>query len=131
MIIRTLYKLVKMAARSPKSVHMSIFPIIHRLLIENLVVLHLLKRVRTKCGYVLSPIKVYSYKHLKKSIELQHLVKRKGFVDSCERWRAREVPEGFICDIFSMSCRFKGHTLELLYAHGYTQGECEAMRYMH
>ena len=58
----------------------------------------LLKQIRTKSGYVLSPIRVFPYKSLKKSIE--NLVKRKGFTKSCEMWRHRKVPEGVACNIY-------------------------------
>ena len=58
----------------------------------------LLKQVRTKRGSVLTPIKVYPYKPLKKSIE--QLVKRENFVEKCEQWRSRKVPDGFVCDIY-------------------------------
>ena len=58
----------------------------------------LLKQTRTKSGYVLSPIRVFPYKSIKKSIE--NLVKRKGFTKSCEMWRYRKVPEGVVCDIY-------------------------------
>lgn len=58
----------------------------------------LLKKIRTKAGYVLRPIKVYPYKSVKDSI--QHLVKRQGFLADCEKWRNRVVPDGFVCDIY-------------------------------
>jgi len=61
----------------------------------------LMKRVRTKSSYVLRAIKVYPYKSLKKSI--QQLVKRKGFVDSCEKWRSHIDPGGFVSDIYDGS----------------------------
>ena len=28
------------------------------------------------------------------------LIKKKGFIDKCERWRTREVPDGYLCDIY-------------------------------
>ena len=58
----------------------------------------LLNKVRTKKGYVLSPVKVYPFKPLKNSI--QQLINRKGFLDSCEMWRKRSVPDQYICDIY-------------------------------
>ena len=53
----------------------------------------------------MSPIKVYPYKCLKKSIE--KLVKREGFLENCEKWRKRIVPEGFLCDIYDGALRKK------------------------
>ena len=58
----------------------------------------LVKKVRAKQGYILSPIKVYPYKPLKTPIE--QFAKRKGFLLSCEKWRTRSVPDGFLCDIY-------------------------------
>lgn len=58
----------------------------------------LLKKVRTKSGYTLRANKVYSYKSLKNSI--QQLAKRKGFLANCEKWRDRQVPDGYVCDIY-------------------------------
>ena len=58
----------------------------------------LLKTVRRKRSYDLEPFKVYCYKSLRQSIE--QLVKRKGFIDKCEKWRSREVPDGYLCDIY-------------------------------
>ena len=50
----------------------------------------LLKKVRVKHGYVLSTIKAYPYKPLRRTVEL--LAKRKGFLQCCEHWRDRAVP---------------------------------------
>ena len=58
----------------------------------------LLKKVRCKSGYKLSPIKFYPYKCLRKSIE--QFVKREGFLENCEKWRKWIVSEGFLCDIY-------------------------------
>lgn len=58
----------------------------------------LLKTIRRKGRYDLEPFKVYCYKSLRQSIE--QLIKRKGFIDKCERWRSREVPDGYLCDIY-------------------------------
>lgn len=58
----------------------------------------LLKKVQAKQGYVLVPIKVYPYEPLKKSIE--QLVKRKGLLSKCEKWRTCSVSEGFLCDVY-------------------------------
>ena len=58
----------------------------------------LLKKIKSKNGYKLVPIKVYPYKPLRISIE--QLVSKKGFVENCERWRNRVVPAGFLSDIY-------------------------------
>lgn len=58
----------------------------------------LLKKVRKKGGYDLEPFMIYCYKSLRYSIE--RLVQRKGFIDSCEKWRNRQVPDDYSCDIF-------------------------------
>ena len=58
----------------------------------------LLKNVRSKKGVRLLPVKVYPYKKLKQSIE--QLVRREGFLERCEYWRKRSVPEGYLCDIY-------------------------------
>ena len=44
------------------------------------------------------PVKVYPYKKLKHSIE--RLVRKEGFLEKCEQWRKRAVPEGYLCDIY-------------------------------
>ena len=58
----------------------------------------LLKKDKIKNGHALTPIKVYPYKSLQKSIE--QLVRREGFLASCEKWRNRSVPDGHLCDIY-------------------------------
>ena len=58
----------------------------------------LLKTIRRKERFDLEPFKVYCYKSLQQSIE--QLIKRKGFTEKCENWRSREVPDGFLCDIY-------------------------------
>ena len=58
----------------------------------------LLKTIRRKGRYDVEPFKVYCYKSLRKSIE--QLIKRKGFIEKCESWRNREVPDSFLCDIY-------------------------------
>lgn len=58
----------------------------------------LLKKVKIKSGYKLSPIKAYPYKPLRKSLE--QLLKRKDFLQNCEKWRTRTVPDGLMCDIY-------------------------------
>lgn len=59
----------------------------------------LLKKVRSKCGYSLQPIKVYPYHSLKSSIS--QLIKKPGFLESCEKWRGRvqNVPDSYYGDI--------------------------------
>ena len=57
----------------------------------------LLKTIRRKGSSILEPFRVYCYKSLWQSIE--QLVKRKGFIDKYEKWRSREVPDGYLCDI--------------------------------
>ena len=61
----------------------------------------LLKKVKTKHGYVLKPLRCYPYKPLKQSIS--QLVKREGFLQCCEKWRLREVPQDIMCDIYDGS----------------------------
>lgn len=56
----------------------------------------LLKKVRKKGGYDLEPFKVYPYK----SLRVERLAQRKGFLEKCEKWRSREVSGGYICDVF-------------------------------
>lgn len=61
----------------------------------------LLKKVRTKSGYCLKPRKVYPYMPIKKSIA--RLVKKVGFVESCERWRYRPTSESgssYLTDVY-------------------------------
>jgi uncharacterized C2H2 Zn-finger protein len=60
----------------------------------------LLKKVRTKSGYSLQPIKVYPYRSIKSSIA--HLVTRPGFLESCEKWRRRSqcVPDSYMGDVY-------------------------------
>ena len=60
----------------------------------------LLKKVRSKCGYSLQPIKVYPYHSLKSSIA--KLIKKPGFLESCEKWRGRaqKVPDTFLGDVY-------------------------------
>ena len=33
-------------------------------------------------------------------ISVEQLAKRKGFLTSCEKWRTRNIPEGFLCDVY-------------------------------
>lgn len=42
----------------------------------------------------MEPFIVYCYKSLQQSIE--QLIKRKGFVDKCEEWKSRKVPDGYL-----------------------------------
>lgn len=60
----------------------------------------LLKKVRSKRGYSLQPIKVYSYRSLKSSIA--QLINKPGFLESCEKWRRRGqcVPDSYMGDVY-------------------------------
>ena len=58
----------------------------------------LLKKVKCKRSIKLLPVKVYPYKKLKDSIE--RLVRKEGFLEICEHWRKRAVPEGCLCDVY-------------------------------
>lgn len=57
-----------------------------------------LKKVRSKTGVRLLPVKIHPYNKLKHSIEW--LVRREGFLERCEYWRKHSVPEGYLCDIY-------------------------------
>ena len=61
---------------------------------------HLLKKVRSGRTYKLSPIKSYPYLPLCQSFS--YLVKRKGFLDACEKWRSRafSIPDLYLGDIY-------------------------------
>lgn len=63
----------------------------------------LLKKVRSKHGYSLQPMKVYSYHSLKSS--MAQLVKKPGFLESCEKWRRRCqcMPESYYGDVYDGS----------------------------
>ena len=56
----------------------------------------LLKKVKTKKGCKLIPIKEYPYQSVFKSFS--YLVKKEGFIDACEEWRTRSshVPDGYL-----------------------------------
>ena len=60
----------------------------------------LLKKVRTKRGYSLQPIKAYPYRSLKSSIA--QLASKPGFLESCEKWRRRGqcVPDSYQGDVY-------------------------------
>ncbi len=78
----------------------------------------LLKKVRTKSGYCLKPRKVYAYMPLKKSIA--RLVKMKGFVESCERWRYRPTSsESYLTDVYDglVGKRFNSADLNFFLLH--------------
>ena len=49
-----------------------------------------------KCTFI--PIKTYCYKSIVESIE--ELLNRKGMLNECQKWRSREVPSGYLADIF-------------------------------
>ena len=57
----------------------------------------LLRKVKTKCGYSLLPMRSYPYKPLKQSIA--QLVKREGFLECCEKWRERKIPQDYFGDV--------------------------------
>ena len=59
----------------------------------------LLKEVSLKSGGTkLYPQKVYCYNSI---IEhLRQFLQRPGFVNKCELWRGRDIPDGFLADIF-------------------------------
>lgn len=58
----------------------------------------LLKKVRRKSGYLLQPFKVYPYQPLKSAIT--QLINTPGFLESYEKWRGRNVPNGYYGDVF-------------------------------
>ena len=60
----------------------------------------LLKRVKTRKGYKLMPIKVYPYQPLANS--LGYLVQKEGFLESCEKWRHRMalIPSTHLVDVY-------------------------------
>ena len=59
----------------------------------------LLKEVVLKNGKKrLYPLKVYCYNSIIEN--LKKLVTRPGFIINCESWRSRNVPHGFLADIF-------------------------------
>ena len=81
---------MKFGKKESKKCSHVFFPTFH---IENHVGLLYLKLGK----YDVEPFKVYCYKPLQRSIE--QLIKRKGLIDKCERWRSRKVPDGYLCDI--------------------------------
>ena len=59
----------------------------------------LLKEVSLKSGGTkLYPHKVYCYNSIIDN--LRQFLQRPGFVNKCELWRSRDVPDGFLTDIF-------------------------------
>ena len=59
----------------------------------------LLKEVSLKSGETkLYPIKVYCYNSVINS--LRHFLQRPGFALKCEMWRGRDIPKGYLADIF-------------------------------
>ena len=60
----------------------------------------LLKKTKGKHGYIFTPLRAYPYKPLK--LNISQLFKRKGFLQCCEKWRVRPVPQDFLCDIFDV-----------------------------
>ena len=61
----------------------------------------LLRKVKTKCGYSLLPMRSYPYKPLKQSIA--QLVKQEGFLECCEKWRERKIPQDYFGDVYDGS----------------------------
>lgn len=59
----------------------------------------LLKEVSLKTGETkLYPRKVYCYNSVISN--LRHFLQRPGFAQKCELWRGRDIPDGFLADIF-------------------------------
>ena len=58
----------------------------------------LLKKVKTQKGFKLIPKKVYPYQPLSNSIT--YLANKPGFLDSCEMWRSKMPPDGYLTDIY-------------------------------
>ena len=59
----------------------------------------LLKEVSLKSGGIkLYPHKVYCYNSIIDN--LRQFLQRPGFVNKCELWRSRDIPDGFLADIF-------------------------------
>ena len=59
----------------------------------------LLKEVSLKSGETkLYPFKVYSYNSVTES--LKYFLQRPGFASKCELWRSKDIPEGYLPDIF-------------------------------
>ena len=59
----------------------------------------LLKEVSLKSGETkLYPFKVYCYNSVIRN--LCHFLQRPGFVSKCEMWRNREIPTGYLADVF-------------------------------
>lgn len=58
----------------------------------------LLKKVKTIRGFKFIPIKVYPYQPLSNS--LNNLARKGDFLDSCEKWRSRIIPETHLADIY-------------------------------
>ena len=59
----------------------------------------LLKEVLLKTGETkLYPFKVYCYNSIIEN--LKHFLQRPGFEAKCEMWRSRDVPEGYLADVF-------------------------------
>ena len=58
----------------------------------------LMKRVKVGNTYKLAPKKVFQYCSIEHSLQL--LIERKGFIDKCNLWRNRSIPENMLADIF-------------------------------
>ena len=59
----------------------------------------LVKEIKCKDGSVrLYPLKTYCFKSTKEILEC--MMKRKGFLDLCELWRKRTMPDGYLADVY-------------------------------
>ncbi|XP_028416158.1 uncharacterized protein LOC114539750 [Dendronephthya gigantea] len=59
----------------------------------------LLREVVLKNGKChLYPFKIFCYKSISET--LKNMISRNGFLQKCELWRSREVPNGFLADVF-------------------------------
>ena len=57
----------------------------------------LLKKVKTRKGFKLVPIKIYPYQPLSNS--LTYLANKPGFLESCDMWQTRNSSEHYLLDI--------------------------------
>lgn len=59
------------------------------------------EKAENKKGTVLTPIKVYPYLSVKKTLE--DFLSRPGFLEKCEKWRNREHASDmseYLCDVY-------------------------------
>jgi len=59
---------------------------------------HLLKEIRLKSSLKYSAIKTYCFSPLKTSF--MNILQRKGYLDMCEHWRNRVLPNAVLADIY-------------------------------